>query len=73
MTTKTQMIEDYMKEIKGKIFKRAGLHFQVLDLVTDPLTGWEHVIYMRISLPALDIKWVLPKHTFFQDFYPNKD
>ena len=57
MTTKTQMIEDYMEEIKGRFSKkRAGLHFQVLDLVTDPLTGWEHVIYMRISLPALDIK-----------------
>ena len=70
-TTETQMIEDYMEEIKGKIFKRAGLHFQVLDLVTDPLTGWEHVIYMRISLPALDIKWVLPRHTFLQDFTPH--
>lgn len=73
MTTKTQMIEDYMEEIKGKIYYRAGLQFQVLDVVIDPLTGWEHVIYTRISLPALDTKWVLPKHTFFQDFYPNKD
>ena len=56
-----------MEETKGKIYYRAGLQFQVLDVVIDPLTGWEHVIYTRISLPALDTKWVLPKHTFFQD------
>lgn len=60
-----------MEEIKGKIYHRAGLQFQVLDIVIDPLTAWEHVIYKRISLPALDTKWVLPKYTFLQDFTPH--
>ena len=60
-----------MEEIKGKIFKRAGLHFQVLDLVTDPINRLGACDLYAQLLPALDIKWVLPRHTFLQDFTPH--